>query len=211
MWTYVSLTLLPRFISWIDEAKVRDYLAIAVVRHKDIHDMVETEYERIARERHDQINEDASVLSFVKEHIRVQKLLCQEYDDFPNSTKQEIVHRAVIMINQTIMAIPSHVRPGSNWKTKFNAFLTLVWIGRAIADGIGMLPNVIRAHMAGSPELVTAIDRVYAMMSEAEILNDGARLLDTLIELERKRDHCFQGLEEVVKVFQEAMRHGRTS
>lgn len=83
----VSLALLPNVISWVDDRTVRDYLAIAVVRHKDIHDMVEREYGRIVKEHQDRKNEDASVLSFVNEHTKVQRVLCQEYDDLPNSKK----------------------------------------------------------------------------------------------------------------------------
>ncbi|KAG9515590.1 hypothetical protein KCV07_g7366, partial [Aureobasidium melanogenum] len=66
----VSLALLPNVISWADDRTVRDYLAIAVVRHKDIHDMVEREYGRIVKEHQDRKNEDASVLSFVNEHTK---------------------------------------------------------------------------------------------------------------------------------------------
>ncbi|KAH0157838.1 hypothetical protein KCU67_g7754, partial [Aureobasidium melanogenum] len=49
----ISLARLPNVISWVDERTVRDYLAIAVVRHKDIHDMVEREYGRIVKEHQD--------------------------------------------------------------------------------------------------------------------------------------------------------------
>lgn len=206
--TNVPLTLLPHFISWIDEAKVREYLAIAVVRHKDIHDMVEREYERIAKERQDRINEDASVLSFVKEHIKVQQILYEEYDDFPISMRSAIFHQALGSINQTIMAIPPHVRPSSNWKTKFNALLTLIWIGRGIVDGIGMLPNAIKSQMAVDSQLVAAIRHVSMTMSEPEILDDGARLLEALIDLDTDRENCFEGLEKVVQTFQEVMRQG---
>ncbi|KAG9900908.1 hypothetical protein KCU98_g9113, partial [Aureobasidium melanogenum] len=205
----VSLALLPNIISWIDGGTLRDYLAIAAVRHKDIHDMVEREYKRIEKEHQDRKNEDASVFSFVNEHTKVQKVLCQEYDDLPNSKEQETVHRTLGTIKLTIMAIPPRVRLGSNWKTKFNAFLTLIWIGRAIADCNGMLPHAIRAQMGNGSELVEALGHVYAMMSEAEILNDGARLLETLLELGNRREHCFEGLEDIVDMFQKVMRQGR--
>ncbi|KAK6007852.1 hypothetical protein QM012_004666 [Aureobasidium pullulans] len=206
----VPFALLPRFISWIDEATVRDYLAIAVVRHRDIHDMVEKEYERIARERQDRINEDASVLSFIKEHTKVQKILYEEYDDFPNHMRQAIIHRAVSSINQTIMSIPLKVRASSNWKTKFNAFLTLVWIGRGIVNGIGMLPDAIKAQMAVDSKLVEAVRHVCATMSEPEILDDGARLLEALVDLNTDRGHCFEGLEIVVNSFEKVIKQGRT-
>jgi flagellar biosynthesis/type III secretory pathway protein FliH len=91
--------------------------------------MVETEYDRIAKQAQAQIYEDASVLSFVKEHKKVQNTLYQEYDDFPNSKKQEIVQVALCTTNQIILDISYRVRPTSNWRTKFNAFLTLIWIG----------------------------------------------------------------------------------
>jgi hypothetical protein len=125
----VALTQLPYRISCIDQTKVCEYLAIAVVRHRDIHDMVETEYDRIAKQAQAQVYEDASVLSFVKEHKKVQNTLYQEYDDFPNSKKQEIVQVALCTTNQIILDISYRVRPTSNWRTKFNAFLTLIWIG----------------------------------------------------------------------------------
>lgn len=205
----VSLALLPNVISWVDERTVRDYLAIAVVRHKDIHDMVEREYGRIVKEHQDRKNEDASVLSFVNEHTKVQRVLCQEYDDLPNPKKQETVLQTLGTIKLAITAIPPRVRPGSNWKTKSNAFVTLIWIGRGIADGRGMLPNAIRAQLHNSSGLVEALGRVYAMMSAAEILNDGARLLKHLLELERSREHCFEGLERIVDMFQRVMRQGR--
>ncbi|CAD0089331.1 unnamed protein product [Aureobasidium vineae] len=150
------------------QATVRNNLAIAVVRHRDIHDMVETEYDRIQKEQQEKSNEDASVLSFVSEHTKVQKILYEEYDDFPNSKKQEIVYRALGNINQTIVGIPARVRPTSNWKTKFNAFLTLLWIGRGIVDSIGMLPNAIRAQMAFGSKLVEAIDDVYETMKHTQ-------------------------------------------
>lgn len=204
----VPLALLPGFISCIDEAKVRDYLAIAVVRHKDIHDMVEREYERIVKEKQDRITEDASVLSFAREHTKVQMVLYKEYDDYSNSRKQVIVHEALGSINRTIMAITSRVRPSSNWKTKFNAFLTLLWIGRGVIHGTGMLPNAIRAQMAVDTTLVVAIRYVYATMSETEILNDGSRLLEVLDELDRDREYCFDGLGEIVENFEKVVRQG---
>ncbi|KAI5273492.1 hypothetical protein E4T47_03381 [Aureobasidium subglaciale] len=205
----VTLATLPRYISHIDDLKVRDLLAISVVRHKDIHDMVQYEYERTTLERQSQENEDASVLSFYKEHLEVQKILYGEYDDFVNPVKQEIVHRAFGSINETIMTIPSRVRPRSNWRTKFNAFLILVWIGRGIVDGIGILPNEIRIQMAVDSRLVEAIEHVYETMSEEEILDDGVRLMEALVDLNNDRGACFDGIDSVVKMFKEVMRQGR--
>ncbi|THY98921.1 hypothetical protein D6C92_02603 [Aureobasidium pullulans] len=194
----------------IDDVKVRDVLAIAVVRHRDIHDMVQTEYERTAQEMQDQLNEDASVLSFSKEHTKVQNILYGEYDELVHWKKQETVHRAFGSINEIIMAIPCHVRPRSNWKTKFNAFLTLIWIGRGIVDGIGSLPNEIRNQMAIDSKLVDAMERVYATMSEEEILGDALRLIEALADLEKDRGRCFAGLDKLVDMFKEVMRQGRT-
>ncbi|CAD0109052.1 unnamed protein product [Aureobasidium uvarum] len=171
--------------------------------------MVETDYDRIQKEEQEKSNEDASVLSFVSEHTKVQKILYEEYDDFTNSKKQEIVLRALGNINQTIVGIPARVRTTSNWKTKFNAFLTLLWIGRGIVDGIGMLPNAIRAQMAFDSKLVEAIDDVYETMSKTEILRDGARLFEALVDLNKDREHCFEGLDTIVEVFQDAMRQER--
>ncbi|KAI5239718.1 hypothetical protein E4T42_08606 [Aureobasidium subglaciale] len=205
----VTLATLPRYISHIDDLKVRDLLAISVVRHKDIHDMVQYEYERTTLERQSQEYEDASVLSFYKEHLEVQRILYGEYDDFLNPVKQEIVHRAFGSINETIMTIPSRVRPRSNWRTKFNAFLILVWIGRGIVDGIGMLPNEIRIQMAVDSRLVEAIEHVYETMSEEEILDDGVRLMEALVDLNNDRGACFDGMDSVVKMFKEVMRQGR--
>ncbi|KAI5197728.1 hypothetical protein E4T39_07146 [Aureobasidium subglaciale] len=205
----VTLATLPRYISRIDDLKVRDLLAISVVRHKDIHDMVHTVYERTIQERQDQENEDASVLSFHKEHTKVQHILYGEYDDFVSPVKQEIVHRAFGSINETIMTIPSRVRPRSNWRTKFNAFLILVWIGRGIVDGIGMLPNEIRIQMAIDSRLVEAIEHVYETMSEEEILNDGARLVEALVDLNNDRGDCFDGMGRIVEMFKGVMRQGR--
>lgn len=72
-----------------------------------------------------------------------------------------------------------------------------------------MLPNAIRAQLHNNSGLVEALGRVYAMMSAAEILNDGARLPKHLLELERSREHCFEGLERIVDMFQRVMRQGR--
>jgi hypothetical protein len=66
----VSITQVLHQISCIDEAKVREILATAVVRHQDIHDTVATEYEMVARTAQEQHYEDASVLSFTKEHLQ---------------------------------------------------------------------------------------------------------------------------------------------
>ncbi|THW04199.1 hypothetical protein D6D26_02926 [Aureobasidium pullulans] len=208
--TPMSLKCMTRYIALIDDVKVRDVLAIAVVRHRDIHDMVHTEYERTAQEMQDQLNEDASVLSFSKEHTKVQNILYGEYDELVHWRKQETVHRAFGSINEIIMAIPCHVRPRSNWKTKFNAFLTLIWIGRGIVDGIGSLPNEIRNQMAIDSKLVDAMERVYATMSEEEILGDALRLIEALADLEKDRGRCFAGLDKLVDMFKEVMRQGRT-
>jgi len=201
---------MTRYISLIDDVKIRDVLAIAVVRHRDIHDMVQTEYERTAQEIQDQLNEDASVLSFAKEHIKVQNILYGEYDELVRWKKQETIHRAFGSINEIIMGIPRHVRPRSNWKTKFNAFLTLIWIGRGIVDGIGSLPCEIRDQMAIDSRLVDAMEEVYATMSEEEILEDGSRLVEALVDLEKDRESLFAGLDMVVDMFKEVMRQGRT-
>ncbi|KAG9623473.1 hypothetical protein KCV04_g12896, partial [Aureobasidium melanogenum] len=104
--------------------------------------------------------EDAGILSFAQERIRVQKTLDQEYDNLPNPTKWEILNQTLDTINQNIMAIPPPVRPGSNWKTKFNAFLNLIWIGSVIANDEGMLAGAIRAQMVNGSELVKALDHV---------------------------------------------------
>lgn len=202
----VSLAQLPRYISYIDEATVREQLAVAVVRHRDIHDMVESEWERVTQEAQGKSVEDASVLSFTKEHAKVQMILYQEYEDLTNSRKQEIAQMAFITINQIISDIPPRVRPTSNWRTKFNAFLALVWIGRAIVDGLGMLPNAIRARMAIDSTLVKAIEEIYGTMSDTEISDDGTRLMEALLDLEIDRGHCFEGLEKIVYGFREVTR-----
>ncbi|KAG9556940.1 hypothetical protein KCV01_g21985, partial [Aureobasidium melanogenum] len=119
--TNVFPALLPSLISWIDQDTVRNYLTIAAVHHRDIRDMVAREYERIVEEHEARKKEDAGILSFAQERIRVQKTLDQEYDNLPNPTKWEILNQTLDTINQNIMAIPPPVRPGSNWKTKFNA------------------------------------------------------------------------------------------
>jgi hypothetical protein len=202
----VPLAHLPRYISYIDEATVRNHLAVAVVRHRDIHDMVETEWERVTQEAQGKSVEDASILSFVKEHAKVQKILYQEYEDLTNSKRQEIAQMAFTTINQIISDIPPRVRPTSSWRTKFNAFLALTWIGRAIVDGLGMLPNAIRARMAFDSTLILAIEEIYMTMSETEILDDGTRLMEALLDLSNGREHCFQGLEKIVDDFREVTR-----
>lgn len=207
--TNVFPALLPSLISWIDQDTVRNYLTIAAIRHRDIRDMVEREYERIVEEHQARKKEDAGILSFAQERIRVQKTLDQEYDNLPNPLKWKMLNQALDTINRNIMAIPPLVRPGSNWKTKFNAFLDLIWIGSAIADGDGVLPGAIRAQMVNGSELVKALDHVYAMTSEAEILNDGTHLLENLLGLENSRGYCFQGLERILDMFQKVMRQGR--
>ncbi|KAH0017252.1 hypothetical protein KCU78_g7595, partial [Aureobasidium melanogenum] len=163
--TNVFPALLQGLISCIDQDTVRNYLTIAAVHHKDIRDMVEREYERIVEEHEARKKEDAGILSFAQERIRVQKTLNQEYDNLPNPKKWEILNQTLDTINRNIMAIPPLVRPGSNLKTKFNAFLNLIWIGSAIADGEGMLPGAIRAQMVNGSELVKALDHVHAMMT----------------------------------------------
>jgi hypothetical protein len=205
----VSLTQLPYRISCIPQTKVCEYLAIAVVRHRDIHDMVEIEYDRITKQAQIQSYEDASVLSFVKEYGAVQKILYQDYDDFPTSKKQEMVRLALCAISQIIFGISSRVRPTSNWKTKFNAFLTLIWIGGGIVNGMGMLPNAIRAHMVIDSALVQAIGYMYATMNTAEIMHDGARLVEALTDLSDDREDCFEGLERIVGMFREVLAQGR--
>ena len=83
----VPIARLPDLISCIDGVKVRYYLAIAVVRHKDISDMVAGEYKRMVKRKQYQDAEDASVLSFVKGHTAVQKLLYGKYDGFADHRK----------------------------------------------------------------------------------------------------------------------------
>jgi hypothetical protein len=171
--------------------------------------MVETEFDKIVKQAQEQIYEDASVLSFVKEHGKVQNILYQDYDDYPNSKRQGIVQEAVRAINQILLNICCRVRLTSNWKTKFNAFLTLIWIGRGIVNGLGMLPNAIRAHMALSSTFVHAIEYIYAIMNKVEILNDGARLVEALTELNDDREDCFEGLERIAEMFREVLAQGR--
>jgi hypothetical protein len=171
--------------------------------------MVETEYGKIAKQAQKQIYEDASVLSFVKEYGKVQNILYQDYDDLPNSKKQEMVQAAVRAINQILLSICCRVRLTSNWKTKFNAFLTLIWIGRGIVNGLGMLPNAIRAHMALSSTFVHAIDYIYAIMYKVEILNDGARLAEALKELNDKCENCFEGLERIAEMLRDVLAQER--
>ncbi|KAG9681958.1 hypothetical protein KCU95_g354, partial [Aureobasidium melanogenum] len=209
--TNVFPALLPSLISWIDQDTVRNYLTIAAVHHRDIRDMVEREYERIVEEHEARNKEDADILSFAQERIRVQKTLGQEYETLPDPMKWEILDQALDTINRNIMAIPPLVRPESNWKTKFNAFLNLVWIGSAIVDGDGMLPAVIRSQMVDGSELVKALYHVCAMMSEAEVSNDGTHLLENLLGLESIRGHWFQGLERIVDMFRKIMQQGRVS
>jgi hypothetical protein len=201
----VSITQVLHQISYIDEAKVREILATAVVRHQDIHNAVATEYEMVARTAQEQHYEDTSILSFTKEHRTVQNLLYQEYDDFSNSKKHDIVQATLSAINQNILDILSHVRMTSDWRTKFNAFLTLVWIGRGIIDGRGKLPMAIRAQMALDSTFVQAIARIYDMMNHTEIMDNGAHLLVELIDLNKDREHCFEGLEKTVTDFRIVM------
>jgi hypothetical protein len=132
----------------------------------------------------------------------VQNLLYQDYDDFPNSKKQDIVQATLSAINQTILDILSRVRMTSNWKTKFNAFLTLVWIGRGIIDSRGKLPIAIRAQMALDSTFVQAIEKIYDTMNHTEIMDDGARLLEALADLNNDRERCFEGLEMAVDNFE---------
>ncbi|KAH0364416.1 hypothetical protein KCU65_g6772, partial [Aureobasidium melanogenum] len=208
--TNVSLAVLQRFIPWIDQGLVRDYLAIAAIRHKDIHEMVIGECERIEKEHQRRKNEDASVLSFAKEYRVVRDILYREYDNLPESTKDKTLIQTLDTINRNIMAIPPRVRPESTWNTKFDAFLNLIWIGTAIVDGRGMLPNIIRARMTSNgSELVKAIEHVYNTMSKAEILDYGAYLLENLVQLDNSRKHCFEDLERVVYLFQKVMQQDR--
>jgi hypothetical protein len=93
----------------------------------------------------------------------------------------------------------------SNWKTKFNAFLTLVWIGRGIIDSRGKLPIAIRAQMALDSTFVRAIEKIYDTMNHTEIMDDGARLLEALIDLNNDRERCFEGLEKAVDNFRIVM------
>lgn len=204
----LSLAQLPYQISCIGQAKLQDFLGIAVVRHRDIYDMVETEYERVMKEAQQKLAEDASVLSFVKDHKQVHGILYQEFEDLPNLNKHETVQTAFITINQIISRIALRVRPTSNWRTKFNAFLTLSWIGQGIVVARGALPNAIRANMALDSTLVEAMDNVYATMGEAEIRLDGLRLMEPLVYLNRDRNLCFDGLDNILYHFRRILFEG---
>ena len=204
----LSLAQLPYQISCIGQAKLQDFLGIAVVRHRDIYDMVETEYGRVMKEAQQKLAEDASVLSFVKDHKQVHGILYQEFEDLPNLKKHETVQTAFTTINQIISRIALRVRSTSNWRTKFNAFLTLSWIGQGIVVARGALPNAIRAHMALDSNLVEAMDNVYATMGEAEIRLDGLRLMEALVYLNRDRNLCFNGLDNILYGFRRILFEG---
>lgn len=64
--------------------------------------------------------------------------------------------------------------------------------------------------MAIDSKLVDAMERVYATMSEEEILGDALRLIEALADLEKDRGRCFAGLDKLVDMFKEVMRQGRT-
>lgn len=204
----LSLAQFPYYLSCIGQAKLQDFLGIAVVRHRDIYDMVASEFQRIAKEAHEKSVEDASVLSFTKDHTRVHGILYQEFEDLPNLKKHETVQTAFITINQIISRIALRVRPRSNWKTKFNAFLTLAWIGKGIVVAKGALPTAIRAHMALDSNLIQAMENVYATMGEADIRVDGLRLLEAVIDLNRDRQLCFAGLDNILYGFRRIMFEG---
>jgi hypothetical protein len=153
----------------------------------------------------DESDED-EVLSFDDSKDDVSYILFVEYADLRDSQQVDITRDAVDDIENVIQRIADAVRPNSHYVTKNRAMCALRNIGMMVAEADGFLGNKVKNHMAYDSVLIKAFRSLYNSMTETERKNISLDYMEDLERLDKERDICFEGFDDIVKLFREARR-----
>jgi hypothetical protein len=147
---------------------------------------------------------DTAVLGFEARANRVSYILYTKHSHLRDSQQAHITWDAAHGIIQHIQKIADVTRPDSPYVTKDNAMYAYHKIGMTVAEADGYLGNEVKNHLASDPVFVQALQSLYDGMTAVERERISHDHLDDLEQLDKSRDFCFEGFDDIVKQFREA-------
>lgn len=88
--------------------------------------------------------------------------------------------------------------------TKDRAMYAFYDIGMLVIEADGYLGSKVKDHFGFDPVLAEALQSLYDGMTEIDRERISHGHLDNLERLDKRRDICFEGFDEIVKQFREA-------
>lgn len=148
--------------------------------------------------------ETTDILTFTENVRRVHYVLNTRYAGLRDSQQSYITLEAATKIEDQMQNISDQVVPHSLYDTKRNAISQLCKIGMMVVEANGYLGSEIQDHMVYNSVLVKSMQAVHDIMIRIEvelIYKDCSKYFEGL---DRKRDICFEGFDEIVALFRRA-------
>lgn len=143
-------------------------------------------------------------MSFEARTRRVYYVLHAKYAHLRDSQQVHITYDAAHSIIQQVQEIADAVRPDSPYTTKDQAICAPHRIGMMVAEADGYMGNRVKNHLACDPVFVEALQSLYDGMTDVERERISHDHLDDLEQLDKSRDFCFEGFDDIVKQFRKA-------
>lgn len=148
--------------------------------------------------------ETTDILTFTENVRRVHYVLNTRYAGLRDSQQSYITLEAATKIEDQMQNISDQVVPHSLYDTKRNAISQLCKIGMMVVEANGYLGSEIQDHMVYNSVLVKSMQAVHDIMIRMEmelIYKDCSKYFEGL---DKKRDICFEGFDEIVALFRGA-------
>ncbi|KAH0158136.1 hypothetical protein KCU67_g7633, partial [Aureobasidium melanogenum] len=148
--------------------------------------------------------ETTDILTFTNNVRRVHYVLNTRYAGLRDSQQSYITLEAATKIEDQMQNISDQVVPHSLYDTKRNAISQLCKIGMMVVEANGYLGSEIQDHMVYNSVLVKSMQAVHDIMIRMEIeliYKDCSKYFEGL---DKKRDVCFEGFDEIVALFRGA-------
>jgi len=116
----------------------------------------------------------------------------------------EITREAADGIREMIENIANQVQPRHPYFMKRSAMFALCDIGILVAEADKFLGNKVKNHLAYDPLFIETCQSLYDGMTKTQRKRIGHDCLKDFERLDKKRDFCFEGFDDIVKQFREA-------